>query len=412
MSNQETSAKQFSYGGQAVIEGVMMRGAHKAAVAARAPNGDIHLKEITLNATLYRGRIAKTPFLRGLVGLWDALGLGTRALLWSADVAMIEGAYYRVDYNGQVGWMQYAPERMTLQGALDSLPTFEKDPKETAITGPHLPLTIADGKTVKVLKHPNMDAKKLGQVSGQTLNATGFMAAGQHEDIFSGAGATLMIAVSLAFGIGLFFVLPTAAASAANEYAGVGTNGANILEEIIKFALFLGYILLIGQLEDVKRLFQYHGAEHKTINAYEAGAELTPEVVQTFPIEHPRCGTAFLLNVIVISVILNILIGRFDNNLLLLIPARVITVPIVAGIAYEWLRLSAKHIDKPWVRVIVTPNLWLQKLTTNQPKLEMIEVAIAALERVLVSEGIPVKESIPVKETKPANLGQKVPATS
>lgn len=411
MSSQQSSAKQFSYGGQAIIEGVMMRGAHKAAIAARAPNGDIHLKEITLNATLYRGRIARTPFLRGLIGLWDALGLGTRALLWSADVAMIEGAYYRVDYNGQVGWVQHSPDRLELTGDLDTLPTFDEEPKTHEI-GAGLPLTIKQGKTVKVLKHPNMDAKKLGQLTEGNLTATGFITSGKQEDIFSGAGATLMIGVSLAFGIGLFFVLPTAAASAASEFANVGHQGANILEEIIKFGLFIGYILLIGQLEDVKRLFQYHGAEHKTINAYEAGAPLTPEVVQTFPIEHPRCGTAFLLNVIVISVILNMLIGRFDNNLLLLIPARIITVPIVAGIAYEWLRLTAQHIDKPWVKILVKPNLWLQKLTTNEPKLDMIEVAIASLERVLVSEGLPIKESIPVKETQAATLGGQVPAAS
>ncbi len=300
-------AKQFSYGGQAVIEGVMMRGAHKVAIAVRNPKGEIVIHEQALNAALYRGRIAKTPFVRGLVGLWDALGLGTRALMWSADVAL--GEEENVSFNGPIGY------------------------------------------------------------------------------------ATLL--VSLAFGIGLFFILPTAAASGLESLLGLQAHSfaVNLLEGIVRLVLIIGYIGLIGLMPDVKRLFGYHGAEHKTINAYEAGAELTPEIVAQYPIEHPRCGTAFLLTVAVISVLVFGLLGRPD--FIWLVISRVLLVPVIAGIAYEYIRFTAKHMSNPIIRVLIIPNLALQHLTTRTPDLTMIEVGIAAFKRVLVSEEL-LKDEAPV----------------
>lgn len=385
----EKAPKQFSYGGQAVIEGVMMRGAHRAAVAARDPNGKIHIKEVELNATMYRGWVAKTPFVRGLVGLWDALGLGTRALLWSADIALIEGTYYRVDYLGKVAWVQHSPSAMSVIGNLNDVPKLKEATSDNLLEDSKTTLDIHAKKPIQFLDKPEEKAKVIGEESRGDFAITGFLPAEKQEDFFTGAAATGMIVLSLAMGIGLFFLLPTAASSGASELFGLNSTGAtNLIEEVIKITLFIGYILLIGQMEDVKRLFRYHGAEHKTINAYEAGAELTPEIVNTYPIEHPRCGTAFLLNVILISVILNTLIGRFDNNLLILVPVRLITVPIVAGIAYEWLRYSAAHLDNKLIALMIKPNLWLQRLTTNQPDNSMCEVAIAAFERVLISEGV------------------------
>jgi uncharacterized protein YqhQ len=381
--------ERFSYGGQAVIEGVMMRGAHKAAIAVRAPNREIHIKEIDLNAALYRGRIARTPFLRGLVGLWDALGLGTQALLWSADVALIEGSYYQVEHQGQAAWVHHIPSAMQVEGDLNSVPTLKSSKDELSDLPATLPqLHIQAKRAVKLLAKPEFDAKAVAEIHEGRLPIRAFFPAESKGDVFTGAGATVLVLFSLAMGIGLFFVLPTLASSAAGEWAGVGSAGTNLIEEVFKLVLFLGYLFLIGQMEDVKRLFRYHGAEHKTINAYEAEAELTPATVQTYPIEHPRCGTAFLLNVIIISMILNTLIGRFDNNLLLLIPARVITVPIVAGIAYEWLRWTAKNVENPLVSWLIKPNLLLQRLTTREPDEEMAEVAIKALERVLAAEGL------------------------
>lgn len=298
MKNSPVNEIKFSYGGQAVIEGVMMRGAHTAAIAVRDPDGTVAIHEQPLNATLYRGRISKTPFLRGIVGLWDALGLGTRALLWSADVAL--GKEEDVNFNGPLGWGT--------------------------------------------------------------------------------------VAISLIFGIGLFFVLPSAAASLLERLLGLSNQSVlvNLIESLVRLGLLIGYIWLIGRIPDVKRLFGYHGAEHKTINAYEAGAELTPETVSTYPIEHPRCGTAFLLTVVIVSLIVFSLFGR--PPFLILILSRVLLIPVVAGIAYEILRFTAKHMDNPLIRLIVIPNLALQHLTTRQPDLSMIEVAIAAFNRVLLSE--------------------------
>jgi len=293
-------AKQFSYGGQAVIEGVMMRGAHKVAIAVRNPKNEIVIHEEPLNATLYRGRLSKTPFIRGIIGLWDALGLGTRALMWSADVAL--GEEENVSFSGPVGY------------------------------------------------------------------------------------ATL--AVSLVFSVGLFFILPTAAASGLEHLLGLTEQSflVNLLEGVVRLLLIIGYIVVIGLMPDVKRLFGYHGAEHKTINAYEAGAELTPEVVAKYPIEHPRCGTAFLLVVAVVSVLVFSVLGR--PPLIWLILSRILLVPVIAGIAYEYIRFTAKHMNNPIIRLIIIPNLALQHLTTRTPDLTMIEVAIAAFKRVLVSEEI------------------------
>jgi uncharacterized protein YqhQ len=315
---------QFNYGGQAVIEGILMRGANTAAIAVRDPDGKIVVHEQPLNKSLYRGWVSKTPFVRGVIGLWDALGLGTRALMWSADVAV--GEEEDINFNGPIGF------------------------------------------------------------------------------------AT--IGVSLLLGIGLFFLLPTTAATGIGGLLGlttgesgsapIGLNATliNLIEGVIQLTLLIAYISLIGLMPDVKRLFSYHGAEHKTINAYEAGDDLTPEIVAKYPIEHPRCGTAFLLNVVFISVLVFSLLGR--PPFLLLILSRVVLIPVIAGIAYEYLRFTAKHINHPVIRIFIKPNLALQHLTTRPPDLDMIEVGITAFKRVLYSEGIISEEEAAIPtEAKP-----------
>lgn len=300
LMNVKPGQKRFSYGGQAVIEGVMMRGVHTAAVAVRNPAGEIVVHEQPLNERLYRGRLIKTPFLRGLIGLWDALGLGTRALMWSADVAM--GEEEEVNFNGPMGW------------------------------------------------------------------------------------AT--VAFSLLIGLGVFFLLPTTIASGLQRALSLQDQPTvvNLFEGLVQLSILITYISLIGLLPDVKRIFRYHGAEHKTINAYEAGAELTPENVEKFPIEHPRCGTAFLLTVVFVGVFFFSLLGR--PPFLTLVLSRLVLIPIIAGVSYELLRFTAKHRHHPLIRWLIVPNLALQHLTTRQPELAMIEVAVVAFERVLVSEGL------------------------
>ncbi len=311
----------FNYGGQAVIEGVMMRGAHCAAVAVRNSEGGIVVHETPLSRRLYRGRIIRTPFVRGVVGLWDALGLGTRALMWAADVAV--GEEDDVDFNGPIGW--------------------------------------------------------------------------------------LTIGLSLLLGMGLFFLVPTLGAAGIGNLLGLTPDGTapigfaafivNLIEGLIQITMLITYIWAIGRIPDVKRLFGYHGAEHKTINAWEAGADLTPEVVDGFPIEHPRCGTAFLLTVAFVSVLVFSLLGRPPLPLLIL--SRVVLIPALAGIAYEVIQFSARNFHRPLVRALVRPNLALQHLTTRQPERHMLEVAIVAFERVLVSEGLLAREAAQIPQPDP-----------
>jgi uncharacterized protein YqhQ len=275
-----------TYGGQAVIEGVMMRGKQNAAIAMRAPDESIVIHQEELGE-IYRSRLLNIPFLRGMIMLWDALGMGLRALTISA--------------NTQTG-------------------------EDEKIEGPQLILTLI---------------------------------------------------VSLAFAIGLFFLLPALAGHLFSllpfeASAWVG----NLVEGLLRLVILIGYIWLVGRVPDIQRVFAYHGAEHKTINAFEAGADLTPETVSKYSLEHPRCGTAFLLTLVVLSVIFFTLLGPLPLGLRLI--SRIVLIPIMAGIAYEYIRWSANHLDWSLVKVLVKPNLALQRLTTREPSLSMLEVSIAA----------------------------------
>lgn len=276
-----------SYGGQAVIEGVMMRGRRACAVAVRNPDGVIQIERFDLGA-VYRSKMADLPLLRGLVLLWDALGLGMRALTYSANVQ-----------------------------------------------------------------------------------------AGEDEKI-EGASLWLTMAGSLAVGIGLFFLLPAGVALGAERWLGWSTWAANLVEGLIRLGLLLGYMWAIGRLPEVERVFGYHGAEHQTIHAFESGAELTPQSVLQFPREHPRCGTAFLLTVVVLSVLAFALLGPLDW--LPRLASRVLLIPILAAVAYEYLRLTARFRHQRWARWLLAPNLLIQRLTTRQPDASMAEVAIAAFQ--------------------------------
>jgi uncharacterized protein YqhQ len=273
-----------TYGGQAVIEGVMMRGGKSVAIAMRDPEQEIviHTEEL---GGIYKSRLTKIPFLRGLVILWDALGLGMRALTISA--------------NTQTG-------------------------EDEQLEGPMLYLTLG---------------------------------------------------LSLAFGVGLFFLAP-AAIGQLFQYLGLSNWMSNLAEGIMRLLLLIGYIWAIGKMEDVRRVFAYHGAEHKTINAFEDGAELTPEVVATYPLEHARCGTAFLLTLVLISVVIFSLLGPMP--LFWRLASRILLIPLIAGIAYEYIRWTATHQHWAWVRWMTKPNLALQRLTTREPSLDIIEVGIAA----------------------------------
>ena len=289
--------QECNIGGQAVIEGVMMRGRQAMAVAVRDPKGEIQIHTEALG-TAYRGRLARLPFARGLLMLWDALGLGFRSLTYAAGVAAGE----EVKFEGPVAW------------------------------------------------------------------------------------AT--IAGSLAFGLGLFFLAPAAAAQFSENFLGLSAWLGNLLEGLIRLGLIVGYIWLIGQIPDIRRVFGYHGAEHKTINAYEAGAALTPEAVAEFPLEHPRCGTAFLLTVVLISIIVFSLLGPLP--LAWRLASRLLLIPAIAMLAYEYIRFTARRLAHPLVRMLVVPNLALQRLTTREPDTQMLEVAIAAFQAMRDKESVAV----------------------
>ena len=186
----------------------------------------------------------------------------------------------------------------------------------------------------------------------------------------------------------MFFLTPAAAADGLHRLIGFDSAlVGNLIEGVIRLILVIGYIWVIGRMDDVKRLFSYHGAEHQTINAYEDGAELTPEVVSTYPLEHPRCGTGLLLVVVVVSVLVFSVLGR--PSLLIRLFSRIVLIPVIAGIAYEYIKLLARHMDKPIARALVAPQLWLQRLTTRQPSEDMLEVSIMALGCVLDREQLP-----------------------
>ena len=283
----------ITYGGQAVLEGVLMRGQKAFAIAMRAPDGSITIHTEKL-AKVYRSGITKVPFIRGVILLWDALGLGMKALTISA--------------NTQTG-------------------------EDEKLEGPALYLTLA---------------------------------------------------LSMTIGIGLFFLLPAGIGGAAEHYLGWSSWLNNLTEGLVRLGLLVGYVWAISFMPDVKRLFMYHGAEHKTINAYEAGAELTPEVVAQYPIEHARCGTAFLLTLVLLSILVFTLLGPLP--LLWRLASRILFIPILAGIAIEYIRWTANHLDSPFVQFLIKPNLALQHLTTRTPDLAMLELAIQSFQSMRKAE--------------------------
>ncbi|HEX5129324.1 MAG TPA: DUF1385 domain-containing protein, partial [Usitatibacter sp.] len=207
------------------------------------------------------------------------------------------------------------------------------------------------------------------------------------------------VAIALTMMVALFFVLPVLGAGLITWLVGNDSSVLhNVLEGAIRIALFIGYIWAIGHMPDIKRVFGYHGAEHKTINAYEAGVELTPERVQSFTLLNPRCGTTFLLIVLVLATVLFVFLGK--PPFLLLVLSRIVLVPLVAAVAYEFIRLMANLYHLPVIRTIMAPGIALQKMTTREPDLSMIEVGIAALTAVLVADGVLAAEQPAVEEAE------------
>lgn len=285
----------LAVGGQAVIEGVMMRCPTAVATAVRTPGGRIVIRRRPHQSVLARLRLRRVPFVRGAVNLVETLALGMGSLMYSAEQALDDS-------------------------------------------------TVAEKKATP-------------------------------RDRLILAG-TLLFALVLS--LGLFFYLPLML----TELTGVRSGfWFNLIDGVLRLVVFLGYLLAISRMPDMRRLFQYHGAEHKTIHAFENGLPLTPENAQRFPTLHPRCGTSFLFFVMVISILVFLTLGRpetLGDRLL-----RLAFVPVIGGVAYEAIKLSGKYAQSRWVRPLIWPGLMLQKITTREPTLEQLEVAIAALGSVL-----------------------------
>jgi uncharacterized protein YqhQ len=281
------------YGGQAVIEGVMIRGRRTVALACRKPNGDIYRYREPLRSPLVRSRVARLPFVRGVVVLWESLDYGIRMLMRSAEVQL-----------------------------------------------------------------------------------------DQEEQLGKG-GNTLIMGVALGGALLLFIGVPYLATSLARAVI-PSSVVLNVTEGLIRLALLVGYLIAISFLPDVRRVFAYHGAEHMTIHAFEHGDPLTPERIEPYPTAHPRCGTAFLLLVVVVSILIFAFLPRV--NLLVDLVVRLALVIPVASISYEVLRLGAAHERSPVMRLLVAPGLLLQRITTRRPDAPMIEVAVASLEEAIAGD--------------------------
>ena len=281
------------YGGQALMEGVMMRGQYAVAAAMRAPDGTIVVHTEPLSG-IYKSKWIKIPFLRGLLALWDALGLGTRFLTLSANVQ-----------------------------------------------------------------------------SGE-------------DEKLEGKDMVFTLAVSLLIAVTIFFAAPALLGGLTEHYLHFTSFASNIVEGIIRLCAIVAYIWFVGKIPEIARVFAYHGAEHKTINAYESRADLTPETVLQYSLEHPRCGTAFLLTLMIVSIIFFAMLGPL--SFFWRIVTRIVFLPLLAGLAYEYIRWTARHLDNPLIRFIIRPNLALQRLTTREPDAAIAEVAITAFNAMIEEE--------------------------
>jgi uncharacterized protein YqhQ len=288
-------------GGQAVLEGVMMRGASNWAVAVRKPDGDIAEVHQPIKSPMARHWVFRLPVIRGVVALGESLAIGFRALAISANYA-----------------------------------------------------AAAETK----------DGEEGEEVSAELTRA---------QLIFA-------FAIAIGFAVLLFKVSP----ALITDWIGIKAGWFVIVEGGIRVTIFVLYLSLISLFPDLRRVFQYHAAEHKAINAYEAGEELKPEIVQRYSLIHPRCGTAFLLWVMVIAIFVFAFFGR--PHWYWLIATRILLLPVIAGLAYELIRFAGKHQDNRVLMSLLAPGMWLQRLTTREPSLDQIEVSIRALKEVLLLE--------------------------
>jgi uncharacterized protein YqhQ len=285
-------AEPFHYGGQAVIEGVMIRGKETVAISVRQPNGQLSVVKQPL-ASIYKGRLRQIPLIRGIIVLIETLALGTQSLLHSAQVAAAEEGEQKI------------------------------------------PTAVLWGT----------------------------------------------VALSLALGVALFFMVPLLATRYLIDPYIESALLSNLFEGLIRIGIFVAYLKLISLIPDIRKVFAYHGAEHKVVNAYEAGVPLDVESVKKYSTAHARCGTAFLFIVLIVAILVFALVGQ--PTLWVRILSRIALIPVIAVISYEIMKFGASHIENRLVRVLLSPGLLLQRITTRQPDDSQIEAAISALNEVI-----------------------------
>jgi uncharacterized protein YqhQ len=306
LKKQQKDIHRTRIGGQALMEGVMMRGVDKISMAVRLPSGDIDVETWGISPKFQT--ISKVPIIRGVFNMIDSLVLGYRCLMKSAEKS---------------GMLELEEE-------------------------------------------PGRLEKKLTQWFGEKM---------------MGVITITASVIGVALALLLFMYLPSLFTSLLSNVVELGL-WKTVIEGIIKIAIFVGYLALVSMMSDMKRMFAYHGAEHKSIACYEAGEELSPENAQKYPRFHPRCGTSFLLIALIISIIIfSIPIVPWDN-LLLRVVCKIVLLPVVVGLAYELIRLAGRH-DNIVTHIISAPGLWLQRLSTKEPDLQQLEVAIASLKPVI-----------------------------
>lgn len=311
----ESSCHITSIGGQAVIEGVMMRGPKESAIAVRKPDGEIIVEKKPINSFVAKYKINKIPFVRGAFSFVESLIEGTKALMFSAEFFDIE----------------------------------EDDTKK------------------KKEEMTEEEIEKLEKKEKKSLTVAIYFS----------------VVLALVFSIGVFMLLPAAIIEGVRHFVELNQVVVSLFEGILRILIFLGYVIAVSKMEDIKRVFQYHGAEHKTIFCYEAGEELTVENVRKQKRLHPRCGTSFLIFVMIVSIILFSFISA--ENAVMRVLIRLLLLPVVAGISYELIKFAGRH-SGPVVDFISAPGMWLQKITTNEPDDSQIEVAIESMKAVLTGD--------------------------
>ena len=305
-----------SIGGQAVIEGVMMRGPKESAIAVRKPDGEIIVEKKPINSFVQKFKINKIPFVRGVFSFIESLVEGTKALMFSAEFYDIE----------------------------------DDDDK---------------------VKKESMTEEELAAYNKK------------NEKMMTGA-IFASVAIALVFSVGIFMLLPTFLVGLLRDYTPLNNSILmTALEGVTRILIFLVYILAVSRMKDIRRVFEYQGAEHKTIFCYESGEELTVENVRKQKRLHPRCGTSFLILVMIISIIMFSFIS-WENPIQRVI-IRLLLLPAVAGVSYELIKFAGRH-NGIIVKIISAPGMWLQKITTNEPDDSQIEVAITALQSVLTGD--------------------------